>query len=125
MAYRTQDYRPTRRTLLNINAPRASEWRSSVTQLDGGLGVRRGLRDWLFAKTLTVKTAAPLPEPDRVFGGIPTLDNWRLEGPATYVLAVSDTAKAAKASSVPWSQRAPGSYPSPSRAIRWRTCISS
>ena len=55
------------------------------------------LRDWLFAKTLSVKTVAPLPEPDRVFGGIPTLDNWRLDGPASYVLTVSDTAKAAPA----------------------------
>jgi ABC-2 type transport system ATP-binding protein len=55
------------------------------------------LRDRLFAKTLTVTTVAPLPEPDRVFDDIPTLDNWRSDGSATYVLAVSDATKAAPA----------------------------
>jgi ABC-2 type transport system ATP-binding protein len=55
------------------------------------------LRDRLFAKTLTVKTLVPLPDPDRVFAGIPTLDRWRSDDTATYVLAVSDTTKAAPA----------------------------
>jgi ABC-2 type transport system ATP-binding protein len=55
------------------------------------------LRDRLFAKTLMVKTLAPLPDPDRVFAGIPTLDRWRSDDTATYVLAVSDTIKAAPA----------------------------
>ena len=55
------------------------------------------LRDQLFAKTLTVSTLDPLADPDQVFAGIPTLDNWRSDGPATYILAVSDTAKAAPA----------------------------
>ena len=55
------------------------------------------LRDRLFAKTLTVKTLAPIPDPDRVFAGIPTLDRWRSDDTATYVLAVSDTIKAAPA----------------------------
>jgi ABC-2 type transport system ATP-binding protein len=55
------------------------------------------LRDRLFAKTLMVKTLAPLPDPDRVFAGIPTLDRWRSDDTATYVLAVSDTTKAAPA----------------------------
>ena len=32
------------------------------------------LREQLFAKTLTVSTLAPLPEPDRVFGGLPAVD---------------------------------------------------
>jgi ABC-2 type transport system ATP-binding protein len=53
------------------------------------------LRERLFAKTLTVRTLAPLAEPDRVFTGIPALDSWRPDGPATYVLAVSDSATAA------------------------------
>jgi ABC-2 type transport system ATP-binding protein len=55
------------------------------------------LRDRLFAKTLTVKTLAPLPDPDRVFAGIPTLDHWRSDDTAIYVLAVSDTTRAAPA----------------------------
>jgi ABC-2 type transport system ATP-binding protein len=53
------------------------------------------LRDQMFAKTLTVRTLAPLAEPDRVFTGVPGLDSWRSDGAATYVLAVSDIAKAA------------------------------
>lgn len=55
------------------------------------------LRDRLFAKTLTVKTLAPLREPGRVFVGIPAVDNWRLDGTASYVLVVSDMARAAPA----------------------------
>ncbi len=55
------------------------------------------LRDQMFAKTLTVRTLGPLSEPDRVFAGVPGLDSWRPDGAATYVLAVSDTAKAAPA----------------------------
>jgi ABC-2 type transport system ATP-binding protein len=53
------------------------------------------LRDQMFAKTLTVRTLAPLAEPDRVFTGVPGLDSWRSDGAATYVLAVSDIPKAA------------------------------
>ena len=60
------------------------------------------LRDRLFAKTLTVTTLAPLPEPGRVFAGLPAVDGWRQDGPAGYVLAgyvlaVSDPAVAAPA----------------------------
>jgi ABC-2 type transport system ATP-binding protein len=55
------------------------------------------LRDRLFAETLTVKTLAPLREPGRVFAGIPAVDNWRLDGTASYVLVVSDMARAAPA----------------------------
>jgi ABC-2 type transport system ATP-binding protein len=54
------------------------------------------LRDQLFAKSLAVKTADPLPDPARVFAGIPALDGWQADG-STYVLAVSDTARAAPA----------------------------
>jgi ABC-2 type transport system ATP-binding protein len=35
------------------------------------------LREQLFAKTLTVRTLAPLPEPDRVFSGLPAVESWR------------------------------------------------
>jgi len=55
------------------------------------------LRDRLFAKTLTVTTVAPLPEPGRVFGGLPGVDGWRQDGASGYVLAVSDPAVAAPA----------------------------
>jgi ABC-2 type transport system ATP-binding protein len=55
------------------------------------------LRERLFAKTLTVRTLVPLPEPDRVFAGLPAVDGWHQDGPAAYVLAVSDPAVAAPA----------------------------
>ena len=61
------------------------------------IGRPEELRDRLFAKTLTVRTLAPLADPDRLFAGVPALDSWRPDGAATYVLAVSDTATAAPA----------------------------
>jgi ABC-2 type transport system ATP-binding protein len=54
------------------------------------------LRDQLFAKTLTVRTLAPLPEPSRVFASLPAVDGWHQDS-TTYVLAVSDPAVAAPA----------------------------
>jgi ABC-2 type transport system ATP-binding protein len=55
------------------------------------------LRDQLFAKTLTVRTLAPLSEPGGVFAGLPAVDGWHQEGAATYILAVSDPEVAAPA----------------------------
>src|SRR6202165_3754710 len=55
------------------------------------------LRDQLFAKTLTVRSLAPLPEPSRVFAGLPAVDGWHQDGRATYVLSISDPAVAAPA----------------------------
>ena len=55
------------------------------------------LREQLFARTLTVSTRLPLPEPGRVFGGLPDVDGWRQDGPAQYVLTVSDPTVAAPA----------------------------
>ncbi len=55
------------------------------------------LRDELFARMLAVTTVAALSEPDRVFGGLPGVDRWRQDGPATYLLDVSDAAVAAPA----------------------------
>jgi ABC-2 type transport system ATP-binding protein len=55
------------------------------------------LREQLFARTLTVRTLVPLPEPDRVFGGLPAVVSWRQDGPASYILTVSDLAVAAPA----------------------------
>jgi ABC-2 type transport system ATP-binding protein len=55
------------------------------------------LRDQLFARTLTVSTVSPLPDPGRVFAGLPAVDGWHAGGPADYVLTVSDPAVAAPA----------------------------
>lgn len=55
------------------------------------------LRDRLFAKVLTVKTVAPLPDPGRVFDGLPAVASWRQDGPATYLLSVSESAVSAPA----------------------------
>ena len=55
------------------------------------------LRDRLFAKTLTVRTLVPLPEPGGVFGGLSAIDGWQQDGPAAYVLTVSDASVAAPA----------------------------
>jgi ABC-2 type transport system ATP-binding protein len=55
------------------------------------------LRDQLFARTLTVRTLAPLPDPGRVFAGLPAVDGWRPAGDASYVLTVSDPEAAAPA----------------------------
>jgi ABC-2 type transport system ATP-binding protein len=51
------------------------------------------LRDRLFTKTLVVRTAAPLPSPERVFG-IPGVEDWTA-GEAGYVLTVDDPRAAA------------------------------
>jgi ABC-2 type transport system ATP-binding protein len=55
------------------------------------------LRDHLFAKTLTVTTRAPLPDPDRVFAGLPAVDGWHPDGRCAYILSVTDPAAAAPA----------------------------
>jgi ABC-2 type transport system ATP-binding protein len=55
------------------------------------------LRDRLFAKTLTVTTVAPLPDPGQVFAGLPAVNGWRQDGPAGYILTVCDPAAAAPA----------------------------
>jgi len=53
------------------------------------------LRDRLFARTLAVRTLVPLPEPDRVFSGLPAIEGWRGDGRADYVLTTSDPDAAA------------------------------
>jgi ABC-2 type transport system ATP-binding protein len=55
------------------------------------------LRDRLFARTLTVRTLAPIGEPDQVFAGLPAVEGWRQDGPATYALTVSGSDAAAPA----------------------------
>ena len=60
------------------------------------IGRPSDLRDRLFARTLTVRTLAPLAAPGQVFGGVPAVDSWRLDG-GDYVLTVSDPVLAAPA----------------------------
>jgi ABC-2 type transport system ATP-binding protein len=55
------------------------------------------LRDQLFARTITVRTLAPLGEPGRVFDDLPAVRGWHPEGPVAYVLATSDAAVTAPA----------------------------
>jgi ABC-2 type transport system ATP-binding protein len=55
------------------------------------------LREQLFAKTVTIRTLAPLPDPGSVFAGLSAVETWHEDGPAAYVLAVSDTSVAAPA----------------------------
>jgi ABC-2 type transport system ATP-binding protein len=54
------------------------------------------LRDRLFARTLTVRTRAPLVAPEQVFAGLPAVEDWRADG-AEYRLSVSDAGVAAPA----------------------------
>jgi ABC-2 type transport system ATP-binding protein len=59
------------------------------------IGRPHELRDELFAKALTVRTVAPLPDPQTVFGGVPSVEGWRQDGARAYVLAVSHAEQAA------------------------------
>jgi ABC-2 type transport system ATP-binding protein len=61
------------------------------------IGQPEELRDRLFAKSLSVRTVAPLAEPECVFARLPGVDGWRSDGPGDYVLAVSNTTRAAPA----------------------------
>jgi ABC-2 type transport system ATP-binding protein len=55
------------------------------------------LRDRLFAKTLTVRTLAPLDAPEHVLSGLPGVEGWQADGSSAYVLTVSDANLAAPA----------------------------
>ena len=59
------------------------------------IGTPDELRDRLFAKTLIVRTVVPLPDPEHLFGGLPSVDSWRRDDAGAYVLAVTDPAAAA------------------------------
>jgi ABC-2 type transport system ATP-binding protein len=52
------------------------------------------LRDRFFARALVVRTAAPLPDPGRVFA-VSGVESWRAEDATRYVLSVSDARIAA------------------------------
>jgi ABC-2 type transport system ATP-binding protein len=66
------------------------------------------LRQRLFTRSLAITTAAPLRSPDQVFTGLPAVQSWQTttsaapvtpsaDGPASYVLTVTDPAQAAPA----------------------------
>jgi ABC-2 type transport system ATP-binding protein len=55
------------------------------------------LREQLFARTLKVRTLAPVRDPAGVFAGLPAVDSWQSDGQAGYMLAVTDPAAAAPA----------------------------
>jgi ABC-2 type transport system ATP-binding protein len=59
------------------------------------IGSPAELRDRLFAKALTVKTAAPLDAPATLFAELPGVEGWRQDGSETYILSVSSPASAA------------------------------
>jgi ABC-2 type transport system ATP-binding protein len=61
------------------------------------IGRPEELRDQLFSKALTVRTAAPLTDPDSVFDRQPAVESWRQDGDGTYVVSVADAAVAAPA----------------------------
>ena len=63
--------------------------------------------------------------PDSVFAGLPAVDGWRQDGPASYVLVVSEPAVAAPASPGRWWPRARMCCRSANRATRSRTSTSS
>jgi ABC-2 type transport system ATP-binding protein len=55
------------------------------------------LRELLFAKALVIRTSGPLPDPGRVFDGLPAVEGWRMDGEGLYHLTVSDQSAAAPA----------------------------
>ena len=61
------------------------------------IGRPEELRERLFAKTLTVRTRAPLADPDDVFGGLPAVEGWHQDAAGDYVVAVADATLAAPA----------------------------
>jgi len=58
------------------------------------IGTPQELRDRMFAKTLVVRTDAPLAQPDHVFT-VPGVKNWRSLDATGYILTVSDAHLAA------------------------------
>jgi ABC-2 type transport system ATP-binding protein len=61
------------------------------------LGRPDELRASLFSKSLVVETALPLDKPDAVFNETAGVESWRADGPARYLLNVTDPKVAAPA----------------------------
>jgi ABC-2 type transport system ATP-binding protein len=61
------------------------------------IGRPEELRERLFARALAVRTLAPLPDPASVFAGLPAVESWHRDGPADYIISVTDPDLAAPA----------------------------
>ena len=61
------------------------------------IGPPEDLRNRLFKRTLTVRTAAALADPQAVFAGLPAVESWEQDGAGSYELTVSDPDAAAPA----------------------------
>jgi ABC-2 type transport system ATP-binding protein len=59
------------------------------------IGTPAELRDRLFAKSLRVRTAAPLADPGRLFSALAAVEGWQQAPDGAYVLTVSNTESAA------------------------------
>ncbi|HEX7994140.1 MAG TPA: ABC transporter ATP-binding protein [Streptosporangiaceae bacterium] len=55
------------------------------------------LRERLFARTLSVRTLAPLSDPASVFAGLPAVESWHRDSTAGYIISVTDPDVAAPA----------------------------
>ena len=61
------------------------------------IGRPEELRERLFARTLAVRTLAPLSDPASVFSGLPAVESWHCDGAASYIISVTDPDAAAPA----------------------------
>jgi ABC-2 type transport system ATP-binding protein len=61
------------------------------------IGRPADLRSTLFAAALTVRTAAPLSDPEGVFGGLPGVTGWREGDAGSWIVSISDPVTAAPA----------------------------
>jgi ABC-2 type transport system ATP-binding protein len=59
------------------------------------VGTPAGLRDQLFKKSLVLTTVEPVSDPEQLFTGIKGVESWSADGPASYVLSVSEPRAAA------------------------------
>src|SRR6202167_763245 len=59
------------------------------------VGTPAELREQLFKKALVIKTLAPIVDADELLSRIPFVEDWRSDGPGSYVLTVSDPMLAA------------------------------
>jgi ABC-2 type transport system ATP-binding protein len=59
------------------------------------VGTPAGLREQLFKRSLLVTTVEPVKSPEGLFSGIKGVENWCADGPASYVLSVSEPKVAA------------------------------
>jgi len=59
------------------------------------VGTPAGLREQLFKRSLVVTTVEPLKDPEQLFTAIKGVESCLAEGPATYVLSVSEPRAAA------------------------------